>query len=79
MLHEIEKTECLYEICYRRAGVGFLFYKPPTTEAYLDVPLPKDWKKYLVVDGYYKTFEEAVRGEWKKLKEKNGKESIEVR
>ena len=72
-LHEIENAKIIYDIHYCRAGIGFLFYEPPTT---LDVPenmYPKNWKDYLVVERYYDTFEEAVESEYKKLKAKNGK------
>ncbi len=65
MLHEIEKEKIIYNIHYCRAGVGFIFY----TGSY---PLEPDekWKKYLSVEQYYSTFEDAVKGEWDRIKEK---------
>jgi len=66
MLHEIEKKKCIYNIHYCKAGVGFCFYEGPFP-AY-DV---EDWKKYLSTYRYYPTFEEAVKGEWGRMKEKS--------
>lgn len=66
MLHAIEDAKCIYDIHYCRAGVGFLFYEGPP----LDGPTPEAaWRKYLAVDRYYPSFEEAVAAEYARLVE----------
>lgn len=73
----------LYEIVFRNAGVGLMFFNPPEgvdTEPFtmvewtihgetMQVPVSNDeWKKYLSVERYYSTFDEAVESEWNKRK-----------
>jgi len=64
-LHAIEKAKNIYDIHYCRAGIGFLFYDPP--EGFETNLQYDDWKEYLTVDTYYKTFEQAVDAEYKRL------------
>ena len=49
----------LYEILFRNAGVGCVFYTGPSD-------LPKNWRDSLVVDRYYPTFTEAIDAEYLK-------------
>ena len=67
----------LYDILFRNAGVGFLFYEPPDGFEIesedrliggLNLPMPTDsWKKYLVVHRYYPTLDEAISAEMTRL------------
>lgn len=68
-LHLIEEAKSIYNIHYCRAGIGFIFYEPP--KGFKTDLQHNDWKKYLTVDSYYNTFEEAVEAEYKKLNLKN--------
>lgn len=65
-LHKIEEAKNIYDIHYCRAGIGFIFFAPPA--GYTQKPHPdKTWKKYLIVEKYYPTFEDAVDAEYKKI------------
>lgn len=68
MLHEIEKKKSIYNIHYCGAGVGFIFYEGP--EILPAEILPADWKRFLTVEKYYPTFENAVQEEWDKINRK---------
>ena len=59
-LRAIEKSKVIYNICFRNAGVGFMFY---------DERLVKnnDFKTGLTLEHYYPTFTKAVREEYKRL------------
>lgn len=60
MLLDLQKAG-LHDIMFRNAGVGLLFYEgPPISLALHD----DSWRRYLVVQKYYRTFGEAVRAEW---------------
>lgn len=61
MLHEIEEKKSIYNIHYCRSGVGFIFYEGPGEG-------DDNWNEHLTVDTYYPTFEEAVKGEWERMK-----------
>jgi len=66
-LHAIEETATIYEIAYRNAGVGFMFFEGAVmdgTEAYRNTAA---WRQHLVVHSYYPTFEAAVDGEYERL------------
>jgi hypothetical protein len=63
-LHEIEKKKCIYHIHYCRAGVGIIFYEPPVEDK---EDKPNFWKKYLIVDKYYPTFEAMIDAEYEKI------------
>lgn len=52
----------IYNINYRRAGVGFCFFEPP-----IDGAADGEWEKYLNVHRYYPTFEKAVEAEFDKI------------
>ena len=65
MLHKIDETECIYNIHYCRAGVGFSFYDPELDNG--------NWRDALVVHGYAPTFEDAVKMEYERLGETRGK------
>ncbi len=70
-LHFIEEHKIIYDIHYCRAGVGFIFY----CEEKIKNPIPGDgypenWRKGLVVEKYYPTFEKAVEVEYQKIKGK---------
>ncbi len=74
----------LYDILFRNAGVGLMFFNPPegvTIETFrmvgrdigdgrmVEVPVADNsWKKYLVVDTYYPSLDEAVSSEYLKRK-----------
>jgi hypothetical protein len=60
MLREIEEKKCIYNIHYCKAGVGFIFYEG-------GAEFTENWRDELVVDRYYPTFEEAVKGEWERV------------
>jgi hypothetical protein len=53
----------LYDILFRNAGVGLMFYLAP-----MGIPIeefPNDsWKQHLYVHSYYPTFDEAVEAEY---------------
>jgi hypothetical protein len=59
-LHWIESHANIYEICYRNAGVGIIFY-------YGILPPPDDWRSKLSVERYYDSFEEAIGGEYDRI------------
>ena len=59
-LHKIEEQKCIYNIHYCKAGVGFCFYDKGE-----DVG---NWREALVTGEYHKSFEEAVKAEYKNLK-----------
>lgn len=65
MLHEIEEKKCIYNIHYCNAGVGFNFYDGPSSI----IEAGENWREYLSTDKYYPTFEEAVKGEWDRIKQ----------
>lgn len=62
----------LYDIAFRKAGVGLIFFEPPDdgTIGWRELAEDADefyrraWKQYLRVDRYYPTFVEAVEAEW---------------
>lgn len=58
-LHILEKVRCIYSINFRRAGVGITFYYPDKDNG--------DWHAALSTDQYYRTFEDAIEGEYAKL------------
>ena len=67
-LHKIEDSTAVYNIHYCRAGIGFCFYDPPD-DFKIELKYPNDeWRKHLHVYDYYPTFEEAVEGEFKRLR-----------
>lgn len=76
-LHEIEKEKIIYNIHYCLAGVGFIFYYPEKDPrkfkmkklGHMEFKEDVGWREALSVEKYYPTFEEAVEGEYKKLKE----------
>lgn len=59
-LHAIEENKRVYSISYRNAGVGFLFFDS-------DFELTDKWRDNLTIERYYKTFEDAVNAEYKRL------------
>ena len=63
-LHVIEDRKVIYDIHYCVAGVGFLFYEADKDPG----GYPDSFKQALVVEKYYPTFEEAVDGEFARLK-----------
>ena len=63
-LNEIRKRKTIYNILFRNAGGGFLFYYPE--KDLQDTPL--SYERALSIDEYYGTFEEAVNAEYKRLK-----------
>lgn len=67
MLKVIEKARTIYNISYRNAGVGFLFYNP--TKVYPGGSKNEEWRKSLTVDRYYDTFEQAVKAEFDRLEQ----------
>lgn len=67
-LHAIQAAKIIYNILYRAAGVGFLFYTPLPPEAGTPGYMPpENWQQGLSVDHYYPTFEEAVDAEYARL------------
>jgi len=64
MLHEIEEKKCIYNVHYCNAGIGFSFYEGPNS---ID-EAGENWRNYLSTDKYYPTFEDAVKGEWDRIK-----------
>jgi hypothetical protein len=58
-LKAIRSMSVIYNICYRNAGVGFMFYEEPRSTR---------WEDGLVVYAYYPTLEEAVDAEFLRLK-----------
>lgn len=64
----------LYNILFRNAGVGLLFYEPPAgfeieymMGSGIGYHIKDEWRKYLVVRHYYPTLEEAVSAELERL------------
>jgi len=55
----------LYDIMFRNAGVGLLFYNERTGG--IPAKLNNSWKEHLSVTKYYPTFKEAIEGELKKF------------
>jgi hypothetical protein len=56
----------LYEIMFRNAGVGCLFYTGP----YDDEGYPPSlWKQHLSVERYYPSFTAAIDAEYERLKD----------
>jgi len=62
MIAYIERKKSIYDIHFCRAGVGFLFYKPPKG---FKITKNSDWRKYLTVEKYYKNITEATKAEYK--------------
>lgn len=56
------KGETLYNICFRNAGVGFMWFDQKKAGA-------GSYKKGLYVDKYYDTIEEATVEETKRFKQ----------
>lgn len=77
MLHEIESVATIYNIHYCNAGVGIQFYEESRdpkifeTQTVAGIEMQKDvgWRKGLVIYKYYPTFEDAVKGEYERLKQ----------
>ncbi len=57
-----KKKQSIYNICFRRAGVGILFYDE---EQMKDV---SDWHNALYIDSYYTDLETAINAEITRLK-----------
>jgi hypothetical protein len=66
----------LYEIAFRRAGVGFMWHEVERVKCrqcredahhWRERPRCERWKEGLVVYKYYPTFSKAVREEYKRL------------
>lgn len=58
----VKKKQTIYNICFRRAGVGILFYDE---ERMKDV---SDWHNALYIDSYYTDLETAINAEITRLK-----------
>jgi hypothetical protein len=56
----------LYDIMFRNAGVGCLFYTGPYDDEGFP---PGQWKQHLSVDRYYSSFTVAIDAEYERLKE----------
>lgn len=70
-LHAIEEAKIIYAILWRLAGVGIEFYEGPEI---VGVRRDDSWKKYLKIETYHPSFEEAVNAEYLRIphnKEKN--------
>lgn len=68
-LHNLE-TCTLYDIMFRNAGVGMMFYYPekvPNNILPEGRTPPKNWEQGLSVQRYYPTFEECVDAEYARL------------
>lgn len=66
LLAEVRKRVCVYDILFRNAGVGILFYDPP---AHWEPESPYEFKReFLVVHRYYPTLRAALRAELRRLK-----------
>lgn len=52
----------LYDIMFRNAGVGCLFYEGPRDDDGFAVT--GEWKRHLVVNKYYPTFSQAIDAEY---------------
>lgn len=68
-LKAIEEKKVIYNICYRVAGVGIMFYDESRLNG-AEGPgraLYDGWEKGLYVDKYYPTFEQAVDAEYARL------------
>lgn len=82
-LQKIKESKCLYNICFRKAGVGLQFYdqsrilEPVFEKAFKSELVKKsgldkvvnlsNWREGLVIDRYYSTLKEAIEAEYKKL------------
>lgn len=53
-----EKGFVLYDICFRNAGVGIMFFDENGGGS--DYPPRSNWKNYLFIDKYYDTLREAI-------------------
>lgn len=62
-LRAISELKCIYAILFRTAGVGFQFYTGTEEQCVHD----RDWQRYLKVEKYYPTFEDAVEAEFDQL------------
>ncbi len=59
----------LYDIMFRNAGVGLLFYTGPVDEnGWIPEATSRTWRDYLVVDRYYPDFDAAIDAEYERLK-----------
>lgn len=79
-LEVIQECKLLYNICFRKAGVGLQFVnlKKPKVRPFYDLEkvnandnrvekvLPDNWKDFLEVDKYYPTLEEAIDAEYER-------------
>ena len=67
-LEELENLPGIYQVCFRNAGIGIMFYEPPEGYQPTNYWENKDkWKQYLIVHHYYPTLEEALIEETKRL------------
>ncbi len=57
-----KKGQSIYNICFRRAGVGILFYDEGRIK---DI---SSWRDGLYVDSYYSDLETAINAEITRLK-----------
>jgi hypothetical protein len=55
----------LFQINFRNAGVGCVFYEGPRADD--GAPLPDDWRARLRVHAYYPTLTAAVNAECQRL------------
>lgn len=66
----------LYDIAFRNTGVGLMFFEPPADFIYPEwtpgmseselKERDRSWRKYLTVETYYNSFDEAVSAEFEK-------------
>ena len=56
-----KKHQTIYEICFRRAGVGIVFYDDERVKNMVN------WKNGLYVDSYHKDLETAIDAEISRL------------
>jgi len=73
-LQQLKLYGRIYNICFRRAGVGIQYYDPPK-----DFKIKvgdNTWHQYLKVNKYHSTFGEAIDAEYKRFFDINENERI---
>lgn len=61
----------LYNFCFRKVGVGIMWYDESRHVS------PEDWRKGLLIEKYYDSFGEAIDSEIKRLVEKSNEMQTE--